>query len=413
MSLEGHVADKLYQERAPRVDLELTSRGYFYQAQAAHINLPQHLAPSVGPSILIYPKERGMVDSQPVEEEFQGAMTRDVGTNTYGWPTEPQAKMKATPRKLAYDDFDKEPPTGSLAKGFSDRFSLESFSTSDTRRQTRSTIKSQKTPSKNKESTHLKRLRRESIRSCVPQRLCMVMVIRNLSRSSMTKYPKWWSKCLKGSEPSLGEKWLLGRQKWYVLLKGSKDTFVRHGSKDLKEAKIDEAQGKHEGIWGCTLLIPEKTLSPRLPRLRKKSSPWIANPGRNGVKVVNMIRQEGTRKRSFEERRFSVMSKVTFPTILRSQLIDEPVILEGIKEENQLRRILVDGGSSSEIMGNISSLRSNRSSSNFRKGRKKQDGANGVSNNKMSVVIQNHNRKDQNKKPLSGFYHPLHDQIPH
>nr|GEV16153.1 reverse transcriptase domain-containing protein [Tanacetum cinerariifolium] len=71
-----------------------------------------------------------------------------------------QAKMKATPRKLAYADSDKEAQAVLLAKGFSDRFSLESSSTFDTRRQTRSTIKSQKNPSKNKESTHLRRSRR-------------------------------------------------------------------------------------------------------------------------------------------------------------------------------------------------------------------------------------------------------------
>ncbi|GKD66989.1 hypothetical protein Tco_1309097 [Tanacetum coccineum] len=71
-----------------------------------------------------------------------------------------QAKMKATPRKLAYADSDKEAPAGSLAKGFSDQFSLESSGTSDTHRQTYSIIKSQKTPSKNKEPTHLRRSRR-------------------------------------------------------------------------------------------------------------------------------------------------------------------------------------------------------------------------------------------------------------
>ncbi|GJT83147.1 hypothetical protein Tco_1057489 [Tanacetum coccineum] len=64
--------------------------------------------------------------------------------------------------------------------------------------------------------------------------------------------------------------------------------------------------------------------------------------------------------------------------------------------------------------GNISSPRSNRSSSNFGKGRKKQDGANGVCNNKMTFAVQHHNRKDRNEKPQSsGFYHPLYDQIPH
>ncbi|GJW16604.1 hypothetical protein Tco_0024040 [Tanacetum coccineum] len=51
--------------------------------------------------------------------------------------------------------------------------------------------------------------------------------------------------------------------------------------------------------------------------------------------------------------------------------------------------------------GNIASPRSNGSSSNFRKGRKKQDGANGVCNNKMSFVVKHHKRKDWNEKPRS------------
>nr|GEZ39308.1 hypothetical protein [Tanacetum cinerariifolium] len=161
--------------------------------------------------------------------------------------------------------------------------------------------------------------------------------------------------------------------KWSVLLKGKKDTFLRHRPEDLKEPETGAAQRKHEGIWGCTLLIPEKTLSPRLPSLRKKSSPWKAgscgsgklthlvkdirqnnqrnkNPGRSGVKVKNMIRQEENRKRSFKEKRSGVMIELTFPAIARSQLMDEPIILEGIIEGNQVQRILVDRGSSSEIM---------------------------------------------------------------
>nr|GEX02408.1 hypothetical protein [Tanacetum cinerariifolium] len=132
----------------------------------------------------------GMVDSQPMEEEFQGVVTRDRNENPYGTyrtsltniktPSsspafikgnidalrtiikehDQQAKMNATQRKLAYADSDKEAQAGSLAKGFFDRFSLESSLTSDTHRKTRSTIKSQKTRFKNKGLTHLRMSRR-------------------------------------------------------------------------------------------------------------------------------------------------------------------------------------------------------------------------------------------------------------
>ncbi|GJV60083.1 hypothetical protein Tco_1466183 [Tanacetum coccineum] len=145
--------------------------------------------------------EEGMVNSKPMEEEFQGVVTREMGTETHEGPTEPvlqiqknpspspafikenidvlrtmikehdqQAKMKATPRKLAYVDSEKEASAGSLAKGFSDRFSLESSGTSDTRKQTRSASKSRRTPSKNKESTHLRRSKRLEDRSVTKEK---------------------------------------------------------------------------------------------------------------------------------------------------------------------------------------------------------------------------------------------------
>nr|GEW66061.1 hypothetical protein [Tanacetum cinerariifolium] len=90
-----------------------------------------------------------MVDSQPMEEEIRGAKARNVGTETHEGATRPvlqaqippspsptfikenidilrtmikehdqQAKIKATPRRLAYVDFDKEAPARSLARGF-------------------------------------------------------------------------------------------------------------------------------------------------------------------------------------------------------------------------------------------------------------------------------------------------------
>ncbi|GJS68131.1 reverse transcriptase domain-containing protein [Tanacetum coccineum] len=72
--------------------------------------------------------------------------------------------------------------------------------------------------------------------------------------------------------------------------------------------------------------------------------------GRNSAKVINMISERGNRKRSFEEGRSSLTDELTFLAIPRNQLMDERIILEGIIEGNQVQRILVDGGSSLEIM---------------------------------------------------------------
>nr|GEY82362.1 hypothetical protein [Tanacetum cinerariifolium] len=148
--VEGHTRFGVISSVLMQQYLRTIRQRSFYQVQAAYINLPQHLAPSVGPDILIYPKkktEEGMVDSQPMKEEFQGAVTRDVGTKTHMGPTKPvlqtqktpspsmtfikeniyvlrtmikehdqQAKMKATPRKLAYVDSNKEALAKSLAR---------------------------------------------------------------------------------------------------------------------------------------------------------------------------------------------------------------------------------------------------------------------------------------------------------
>ncbi|GKE63360.1 hypothetical protein Tco_1513727 [Tanacetum coccineum] len=81
-----------------------------------------------------------------------------------------QAKTKATPRRLAYADSDKEAPARSLARGFSDRFSLESSSMSKTYRKTHSADKIQRTPSKRKEPTHLRRSRRLEDRSITKEK---------------------------------------------------------------------------------------------------------------------------------------------------------------------------------------------------------------------------------------------------
>ncbi|GJS47340.1 reverse transcriptase domain-containing protein [Tanacetum coccineum] len=99
--------------------------------------------------------------------------------------------------------------------------------------------------------------------------------------------------------------------------------------------------------------IEEAVASGKLAHLVKdirQNNQQNGNQGRNGVKIINMIREEGNRKRPFEEGRSGLMNKLTFLEIPQSQLMDEPIILEGIVEGNQIRRILVDSGSSSEIM---------------------------------------------------------------
>ncbi|GKD47803.1 reverse transcriptase domain-containing protein [Tanacetum coccineum] len=58
----------------------------------------------------------------------------------------------------------------------------------------------------------------------------------------------------------------------------------------------------------------------------------------------------GNRKRPFEGERSGLTDELTFPAIPRNQLTDEPIIFEGRIEDHQVQRILVDGGSSSEIM---------------------------------------------------------------
>ncbi|GJR33200.1 reverse transcriptase domain-containing protein [Tanacetum coccineum] len=55
-------------------------------------------------------------------------------------------------------------------------------------------------------------------------------------------------------------------------------------------------------------------------------------------------------KRPYEEERAGLTKELTFPVIPQNSLTDESIILEGMIEGHQIRRIHVDSGSSSEIM---------------------------------------------------------------
>ncbi|GJQ98526.1 hypothetical protein Tco_0009665 [Tanacetum coccineum] len=119
--------------------------------------------------------------------------------------------------------------------------------------------------------------------------------------------------------------------------------------------------------------------------------------GRNNIKIINMIRGGGNHKRPFEGERSSLTDELTFPMIPQNRLTDEPIILEGRIEDHQTKKM--QSSADRFLRRNVPPFGSNRPSSNNKRGRKEQNGSNGVFNSKMSFVVQRHNRKDQNEKP--------------
>ncbi|GKD15370.1 hypothetical protein Tco_1199777, partial [Tanacetum coccineum] len=67
--------------------------------------------------------------------------------------------------------------------------------------------------------------------------------------------------------------------------------------------------------------------------------------GRYNIKVINMIRGGRNCQRPFEGERSGLIDKLTFQVIPQNRLTNEPIILEGMIEDHQVRRIIVDGGS--------------------------------------------------------------------
>ncbi|GKB23521.1 hypothetical protein Tco_0862922, partial [Tanacetum coccineum] len=388
-----------------------------------------------------------------------------------------QAKTKATPRRLSYANSDKEAPARSLARGFSDRFSLESSGTSDTHRQTRSAGKSQRTPSKNKEPAHPRRLRRLEDRSITKEKTRRersksrgkrsghqetisdseyeegsddtwedlnlpykrpkptpftqrIMHFKYHQRSKLLRNNRVYERnkdpedhlgifsvmaeqeeCLDSFE-ELSQKFLeeFSQQKRYAKdpteihgikrrqNKGlqafmdrfkSKSSHIKrvhpvlrisafmHGHGHLKLAKklndkipktVDEmfervrAFIRGEVVAGLVEMlkkhIEEVVASRKLAHLVKdirRNNQRSGSQGRNNVKFINMIRGGGNRKIKFKGERYGLTDELTFPAIPWNQLTDELIILEGIIEDHQVRRILVDGESSLEIMYDIAS----------------------------------------------------------
>ncbi|GJR75177.1 hypothetical protein Tco_0087542 [Tanacetum coccineum] len=82
----------------------------------------------------------------------------------------------------------------------------------------------------------------------------------------------------------------------------------------------------------------------------RRSNQKSGNQRRNDVKVINMIAGGRNPKRPYKQERSGLTEELTFPAIPQNSLTDEPIVLEGMIEGHQIRRIHVDSGSSSEIM---------------------------------------------------------------
>ncbi|GJV78597.1 reverse transcriptase domain-containing protein [Tanacetum coccineum] len=161
-----------------------------------------------------------------------------------------------------------------------------------------------------------------------------------------------------------------------------------------------ETWSQHQRCYQLKKKIEEAVASRKLAHLVKdicQNNQRSGSQGRNNVKVINMIREGGNHKRPFEEERSSLTDELTFPAIPWNQLMDEPIILEGVTKGNQK----MQSSDGRFFRRNVSSSGNNKSSSNYGKVRKKQNSANEVCDNKMSFAIQHHNMKDRNEKTRS------------
>ncbi|GKB74614.1 hypothetical protein Tco_0936026 [Tanacetum coccineum] len=67
-------------------------------------------------------------------------------------------------------------------------------------------------------------------------------------------------------------------------------------------------------------------------------------------KVISMVRSQGYRKRPYKRVEHGMDNTIAFSSVPRYQLMDCPVVVDALIEGFRVRRIYVDGGSSSEIM---------------------------------------------------------------
>nr|GEY16140.1 reverse transcriptase domain-containing protein [Tanacetum cinerariifolium] len=74
------------------------------------------------------------------------------------------------------------------------------------------------------------------------------------------------------------------------------------------------------------------------------------NPLKEDRGTVGMVRGKGYMKRPYEKIEQWMDNEISFPSVPRRRLVDSPIILEACIKGFQVRRIYVDGDSSSEVM---------------------------------------------------------------
>ncbi|GJR99944.1 hypothetical protein Tco_0316453 [Tanacetum coccineum] len=249
-------------------------------------------------------------------------------------------------------------------------------STSDTYKQTRSASKSQKTFSGNKESIHLRRSIRLEDRSITKEK---VRKQRSKSRRKRSKH----------QEASLNSEYE----------EGSEDAY-----EDLNS------------LYKRPKLAPFTQRITRFKYHRRVKLPWNSRYAKDPTEIHGIKRRHNEGLQAFMDWFKSESSHIKgVPLVLRisalmhghghpklaKKLNDK--IPKMVDEMFERVRAFIRGEvavGSAEMEKRITHG-VNKSSSNHGKGRKKQDGANGVCNNKILFTIQHHNRKDQNEKPQS------------
>ncbi|GJS35293.1 retrovirus-related pol polyprotein from transposon TNT 1-94 [Tanacetum coccineum] len=135
------------------------------------------------------------------------------------------------------------------------------------------------------------------------------------------------------------EEWLM--PVWCKMFRQTLGGAARKWFDDLDPKSVDsfkELKDRGHNTNECYQLkkqIEEVVASGKLAHLVKdirQNNQRNGNQGRNGVKIINMIREGGNRKRPFKEGRSGLTDELTFLAIPRYQSKDEPIILEGIIE---------------------------------------------------------------------------------